>query len=146
MIYDYDNDNDSIFSRISCDSEFLSELDTFASQSGIKTVSATILPETQSVEVEDPIPIQLDLPVKKKRGRPKKVKKPINCPACRFQICNTQKLKTHMSSSNCAKRIRQNEGINVSPPHEVIGGTLKKCIAQLQEHQRVNASEKKIRY
>ena len=106
------------------------------------------LPEEES-KVEPEVETCLEKPVKK-RGRPKKEtseKETLKfvCPICDRPCTTNQKLKYHMSSSNCIKKTKRDDVI-VKAPHESIGDTLKGCIEQLKENHRLNAPEKRIRY
>ncbi len=129
----------SIFSEIS--GESLSDIDSVASI-GAK------LPEEESKEQPE-VETCLEKPIKK-RGRPKKEtseKETLKfvCPICARPCTTKQKLKYHMSSSNCIKKTKRDDVISKTP-HESIGDTLKECIEQLKENHRLNAPEKRIRY
>ena len=134
-------DNLSIFSQIS--GESLSDID---SATAAKILS--IVAEEESKEQPE-VETCLEKPIKK-RGRPKKEtseKETLKfvCPICARPCTTKQKLKYHMSSSNCIKKTKRDDVISKTP-HESIGDTLKECIEQLKENHRLNAPEKRIRY
>ena len=143
-MYDCDDTHDcydDAFSNLSIDSTAFNEIETVASKSGISLISASyIVPSGKHTPSPPPAEV-VPLPVKKRRGRPKKQSKVYICYFCNRPCINKQKLTSHMKSNNC-KRIRHEEDLTPSP-HQAIGASLKECIDHLKEHQRLNSTDKK---